>query len=219
MGRLTYVCATCEEHFTRRYSATRHNLTIHNNRGEIVSLLEYLVGRSSRRYHASHPLWYRRPRQKGTHRFEHATTVADSVGGTFRPVGLQQQGQYQQHHQSLDEQERYRWQQQQALSQSMPAPSTPAIHESSSYPTDQMFHSQSMDTTDDEEKTTTTLSHETRVKIEELKRLAYQHHIFSNPAAVLACVIHFCNEGDNSFLDEKLEQLRMIDSATGYPRT
>lgn len=114
MGRLTYVCATCEEHFTRRYSATRHNLTIHNNRGEIVSLLEYLVGRSSRRYHASHPFWYRRRREKGIHSFGHATTVADSVGGTFRPAGLQQQGQYQQHHQSLDEQERYGWHQQQA---------------------------------------------------------------------------------------------------------
>ena len=26
MGRIMYVCATCSEHFTRRYSATRHNL-------------------------------------------------------------------------------------------------------------------------------------------------------------------------------------------------
>jgi hypothetical protein len=27
---------------------------------------------------------------------------------------------------------------------------------------------------------------------------------------VIACVIHFCNDGDNSFLDEKLEQLRTL---------
>jgi hypothetical protein len=47
------VSATCAQHFTRRYSATRHNLTIHDNRGEIVPLLEYLAGRNSGRYHAS----------------------------------------------------------------------------------------------------------------------------------------------------------------------
>jgi hypothetical protein len=99
----------CVQHMgnTRRYSATRHNLTIHNNRGEIVSLLEYLVGRSSRRYHASHPFWYRRRRDKGILTFGLATSVADSVGDTFLPRDLQQ-GQYQsQHH--LEEQERYRW--------------------------------------------------------------------------------------------------------------
>ena len=84
MGRLTYVCATCEA-FTRRYSAQDTILTIHNNRGEIVSLLEYLVGRSSRRYHASHPFWYRRRREKGIHRFRHDITVADSSRATFLP--------------------------------------------------------------------------------------------------------------------------------------
>jgi hypothetical protein len=201
MGRLTYVCATCEEHFTRRYSATRHNLTIHNNRGEIVSLLEYLVGRSSRRYHASHPFWYRRRRGKGSHRFGHASTVADSVG----TPGMQQQRQYQPQQQSLEEQERYRWQQQQAVSQAIPPAAPP-------YPTDQMFQSQSMD----DEKKTTTLSHETRLKIEELKRLVYkypQYHRY--PSAVISCVIYFCNDGDNTLLDEKLEHLRMLDSAIG----
>ena len=81
MGRVTHVCATCAEHFTRRYSATRHNLTIHDNRGEIVPLLEYIVGRSSGRYRASHPSWYRRTRskEKRIHRFGHAIS-ADSMG-------------------------------------------------------------------------------------------------------------------------------------------
>ena len=75
-----------------------------------------------------------------------------------------------------------------------------------------------MNPTDDEE-TTTTLSQETRLKIEELKRLLYKYPQYHyNPAAVIACVIHFCNEGDNSFLDEKLEQLRLLDTALGYPR-
>jgi hypothetical protein len=58
MGRITYVCATCSEHFTRKYSATRHNLTLHNGRWEIVRLLEYLEGTLSGRYLPSHPSWY-----------------------------------------------------------------------------------------------------------------------------------------------------------------
>jgi hypothetical protein len=76
MSRLTHVCATCEEHFTRKTSAIRHNLTIHNNRGEIVSLLEYIVGRTSGRYRASHPFWYRRRRkEKPIHTFARGATI------------------------------------------------------------------------------------------------------------------------------------------------
>ena len=111
MGRVTHVCATCAEHFTRRYSATRHNLTIHGGRGEIGPYLEYLVGRNSGRYHASHPSWYRRRRskEKRIHNFGHANAaVADSMGDTFRHRGLQ--GQY--HH--------YPQHQQQAPSPSIP---------------------------------------------------------------------------------------------------
>jgi hypothetical protein len=222
MGRLTYVCVTCEEHFTRKTSATRHNLTIHNNRGEIVSLLEYLVGRSSRRYHASHPFWYRRRREKGTGRFGHATTVADSLGDIFLPSTLQQQGQYQQ--QSLEEQERYhgQWQEEQSVSESIP-PTPAAIQDQPPdvlpYPTDPTFQSESVNTTEDEEKTTTTLSHETILKIEELKILIYRYSQYHhNPGAVINCIIYYCNNGDNTFLDEKLEQLRMLDSALGYHR-
>jgi hypothetical protein len=49
MGRTTYVCATCSEHFIRRYSVTRHNFTIHDDRGEIVPLLKYIIGRKTGR--------------------------------------------------------------------------------------------------------------------------------------------------------------------------
>jgi hypothetical protein len=83
----------------------------------------------------------------------------------------------------------------------------------SPYPNDPTFQFQSMNTTDDEERTTT-LSHETRVKIEELKRLVYKYPQYHrNPGAIISCVIYFCSDGDNSFLDEKLEQLRTLDSA------
>jgi hypothetical protein len=94
MGRLTYVCATCSEHFTRKYSATRHNLSLHNGSGEIVRLLEYLLGRSSGRYLPSHPFWYRRTQKWETpaaHNYNSEFGLADSVGDPFRPGnGLEQ---------------------------------------------------------------------------------------------------------------------------------
>ncbi len=120
------------------------------------------------------------------------------MGNTFRPGGLQRQ---QQEQYQSQQQEGYHRQHQQALSQSVPRP----------YPTDQI--SQPMNTTEDEENTTTTLSHETRLKIAELKRLVYRHHIFSNPDIVIKCVTHFAINGDNTLLDEKLEQHRMFDTS------
>ena len=73
------------------------------------------------------------------------------------------------------------------------------------------FQSQSLNTTEDEEKTT--LSQETRLKIEELKRLIYRYSQYHrNPGAVINCIIYYCNNGDNILLDEKLEQLRMFDT-------
>jgi hypothetical protein len=107
MGRLTYVCATCSEHFTRKYSATRHNLTLHNGRGEIVRLLEYLAGSLSGRYMPSHPSWYRRTQKWQTptaHNSDNKSGLAifaDSVGDTFRPGnGLQQSPTYKNSHYS-----------------------------------------------------------------------------------------------------------------------
>jgi hypothetical protein len=94
MGRLTYVCATCSEHFTRKYSATRHDTTIHDNIGEIVPLVEYLVGRKIGGYQPSDPSLYRRPSKKRIHNFRHATVTADSTD-TFPPRGLQQQTPFQ----------------------------------------------------------------------------------------------------------------------------
>jgi TPP-dependent pyruvate/acetoin dehydrogenase alpha subunit len=62
MARVTYVCTTCSQHFTTKYSAKRHNI-IAAHRGEIVTLVEYLMGRLSGRYQASHPSWYRKRRR------------------------------------------------------------------------------------------------------------------------------------------------------------
>jgi hypothetical protein len=59
------------------------------------------------------------------------------------------------------------------------------------------------------------LSQETILKIQERKRLVYTYPIHFNPDAVIKCVIYFSINGDN--IDEKLEQLRTIDSAMEYP--
>jgi hypothetical protein len=73
--------------------------------------------------------------------------------------------------------------------------------------------------TADHEKTTTVLSQETVLKIEELKRLIYKYPQYHrNPGAVINCIIYYCSNGDNTLLDEKLEQLRMFDNAAGYTR-
>ena len=171
MGRPNYVCTTRSEHFTRKYSAKRHNITVHhNNGGEIVTLVEYIVGRKSGRYQATHPSWYRRGKEKRIHNFgvAAAATVADSMGDVPRSQGLERgQGQHQYHEQSLEQQERYH-RQLESLS-----PSPAAIQDQppdvQPYPPDQTFQSQSMNTTDNDE--TTTMSQETILKIEELKRL------------------------------------------------
>jgi hypothetical protein len=85
MGRPTYVCATCSEHFTRKYSANRHNHTLHNGAGEIVRLIDYLAGRSTGQYTANNPFWYKR---SNPYNKIGSATVADSA---FEPTYLRQQ--------------------------------------------------------------------------------------------------------------------------------
>jgi hypothetical protein len=188
MGRLTYVCTTCSENFTRKYSATRHNLTIHDNRGEIVQLLEYIVGRKTGRYQASDPSLYRRPSKKRVHNFPHATVTADYIGDTFLPRGLQQQTPFQ----SIPT----------PPSAYQPQPQTPDFSRSPNERISEPIH-----TTNDQGA-----PQESILKIQELKRLLYRYpQCYSNPDVVLKCAAFYSVNGDNSLLDEWLERLRMID--------
>jgi hypothetical protein len=88
MGRPSYVCTVCSEHFTRKYSARRHNHNLHNGAAEIVRLIDYLAGRSSGQYMPNNPFWYKH--NNPYHNFGSAT-VADSVGDTFQPRYLPRQ--------------------------------------------------------------------------------------------------------------------------------
>jgi hypothetical protein len=79
----------------------------------------------------------------------------------------------------------------------------------SPYPNDPTFQSQSINTTDDEE--TTTLSQETILKIQELKRLMHRYaQYYRNPDVIIKCATYWSINDDNMILDEMLEKLRMI---------
>ena len=207
MGRPNYVCTTCSEHFTRKHSAKRHNITVHhNNGGEIVPLVEYLVGRNSGKYQASHPSRHRRS-EKSIHKFGRAI-VAGSMGDAFRTGGIHREQQGQHHQQSLEEQERYhrQWQQEQSLSPSPLAVIQDQTQDVLPYPTDA---AQSMITSVNEQ--TTTLSRESTLKIQELKSLVYRYaQYLRNPDAIIKCATFWSINGDNMILDEMLEKLRMI---------
>ena len=157
-------------------SATRHNLTIHNGRGEIVRLIEYLVGRSSGRYRTSHPFWYRRNNVQS--RKFGSVRVADSVGDGFQHSDMLRQ----------------------------------APLGVSQYSTNQKLRP-TADIANYQEYRTS-LSQETNLKIEELKRLANKYPQYWT---IIKSAIYYATiNGDNKFLDEKLEQLRNIDAISKY---
>jgi hypothetical protein len=64
LGRITWVCATCSEHFTRGYGANRHNNNLHEGKGTVVRLLDYIVGRINGQFLPKDPLEYRRKKGK-----------------------------------------------------------------------------------------------------------------------------------------------------------
>ncbi|MGC2668203.1 MAG: hypothetical protein WA220_03355 [Candidatus Nitrosopolaris sp.] len=47
MGRNTWTCESCVQYFTSRYSENRHNRNLHDGKGIIISILDYIVGRLS----------------------------------------------------------------------------------------------------------------------------------------------------------------------------
>jgi hypothetical protein len=71
MGKIGWVCATCTQDFTRRYSAERHNNHLHCGKSKIVRLLEYIIGRVSGEYIACNPSLYRRYKTKKEFLFGH----------------------------------------------------------------------------------------------------------------------------------------------------
>jgi hypothetical protein len=54
-----YACGTCGLNFTRSYNAKRHNKNIHDNKADIVTFSEYMIGRVSGKYPPVDPSFYR----------------------------------------------------------------------------------------------------------------------------------------------------------------
>jgi hypothetical protein len=191
MGKGLYACATCSEHFTRRSNAKRHNITIHENEGEIVPLLEYLAGRKTGRYHASDPSMYRMRRGNKRNR-QLLTAVSTDSMGAFPP-------RFHQRHETPFQ------------STFVPTPLQPHYHDTPMYPTVQT--AQPIDRMNDRGL----LSQETLPKIQELKRLMYKYpQCHSNPDVVIKCVTHLSINGDNTLLDEWLESFRTIDAISKH---
>ncbi|MGC2570595.1 MAG: hypothetical protein WA364_03715 [Candidatus Nitrosopolaris sp.] len=161
MSRPNYVCTICSEHFTRKYSAYRHDTNIHGGRSEIVPFIEYMAGRSSGRYPASHPSWFRRQRQVHANRSNpsgnHA--IADTAS-SFGPETLLQ-----------------------------PYPSAlPNSH-------------------------TATIQQ----KLNELRILAAKYSFPQDARKILEWANIRLRQGDEGFLNDKLEQFRMLDRQGWLP--
>lgn len=71
--------------------------------------------------------------------------------------------------------------------------------------------------TKDDQSYGTGLSQATKLKIEELKRLAYKYPQYhSNPDEIIRWAILCTINGDNKILNDKLEQLHNIDSLAKF---
>jgi hypothetical protein len=190
----------------RRYSATRHNLTIHDNRGEIVPLLEYIVGRNSGRYLASDPSMYRMRRGNKRNRQLVTAFSADSMGAF--PPRLQQQQRQQQETSTLSYHQLSTFQCQPQPLHISPSPNI------SPYPTEipRMSHPTHYINTNSQGNIQ---PQDNILKIQELKRLMYKYPQYhSNPDLVLKCATLSSFNGDNTLLDEWLERFRTVDAIT-----
>jgi hypothetical protein len=86
MSRPSYVCTVCSQQFTRKYSGERHNFNIHSGGSEIVPYIQYMVGRSSGQYPASHPSWFRRQKVSQWNRsYPSENRVIADTTGLFKP--------------------------------------------------------------------------------------------------------------------------------------
>jgi len=65
MAAINWVCAGCAQHFSRRYTANRHDRNFHEGKGIIVRILDYIVGRANGQFQSQDPLAYRREKKNG----------------------------------------------------------------------------------------------------------------------------------------------------------
>ena len=182
MGRISYVCAECSEHFTRKASGKRHNFNIHSGRAEIVPLMEYLVGRGSGKYLPSHPSWFKRNKRNWMSSFHPGKShpldkvVSDSTSGQFAPVSNRTQEIHYYDDRNWLEFSNLRTKfRSRFLFPSMLPPNTMRL-------------------------------------LLELEKLLYKHsNYYDNPPLILQNAINQCSSGDEKFLFNMLDRLRILD--------
>jgi hypothetical protein len=158
-----------------------------------------------------------------------AVVVADAMGDTtFWPDGLAMERHRQRVRQFQSYLERQQQQQQSRqppslssptpTSQNQNVPPSPYSTTTTASSTDQMSYSQSPSepTKAGGMNNSWGISEDTIPKIVELRRLLYRHNI-PNPDIIIQGAKHFCIQGDNSFLEEKLAYLRSVDTITPPP--
>lgn len=83
-----YVCTICAQEFTRKYSALRHNRTLHQGRANIVRVLEYIVGRIRGEYSLADPMLFRKNRWRSPYgnlsNFPFVSVAHDKPGSPVR---------------------------------------------------------------------------------------------------------------------------------------
>src|SRR5919112_1646221 len=60
MADKNFVCTICSQTFTRMWRGKVHNTNLHGGQGEIVRLIDYMVGRLNGRYLPGNPSDYRK---------------------------------------------------------------------------------------------------------------------------------------------------------------
>jgi hypothetical protein len=80
MSRTLYVCITCTQEFTRKGSADRHNINIHEGRSIIVRFLDYVIGTVTGRYRLPDPSLHPRSGRKRSREYYQFGSKASPLG-------------------------------------------------------------------------------------------------------------------------------------------
>jgi hypothetical protein len=182
MGRPSYVCTVCSEHFTRKYSARRHNNNLHNGAAEIVRLIDYLAGRGSGQYVANNPFWHKR-----NNLYQNIRST-DTVGNSFQPRFISQQTPL--------------------ADSSYPSENRVIADTTSSFRPEtllQPYHLPAATPNSD-----TPVVHHLQ-KLQELKILLGKFSSPQNAYIILELAKFNLRQGDEQFLNERLEELRTLD--------
>ena len=84
MGSKIWVCAVCSQDFTRKSSAYRHTRDLHHGTGEIVRMIDYVIGRIAGEYKPGNPLTHRSGYMKHDSTFPHS----DAKGFNFPSASI-----------------------------------------------------------------------------------------------------------------------------------